>query len=172
MNPCHSHSWCIAHQRARVWVGRQQGCAEMSSPHLSPTCNPSSGNQRQPKCKTSRVRNQETFEFKRAGKPMGHVHPIPRTSHSQSWQKPSLVFALTEYLYTDACKSIPCLLNSLGKKLPASEKRPNKGESPLPVLLLGSGRIRCARHPADTGQCEQSREGQLRQLLTRKGTQR
>lgn len=77
VNPCHSHSWCIAQQRARVWVGRQQGCAQMSSPHLSPTCNPSSGNQRQPKCKTSRVRNQETFEFKRAGKPMGHVHPIP-----------------------------------------------------------------------------------------------
>lgn len=77
VNPCHSHSWCIAQQRARVWVGRQQGCAEMSSPHLSPTCNPSSGNQRRPKCKTSRVRNQETFEFKRAGKPMGHVHPIP-----------------------------------------------------------------------------------------------
>lgn len=57
--------------------GEEQGNAEMFSPQLSPTYNLSSGNQRSPKCKTSGARNQETFEFKQAGKPMGRVHLIP-----------------------------------------------------------------------------------------------
>lgn len=47
-------------------------------------------------------------------------HDVSLTSHTQGSQKLSPVFALTEYLYLDPCKSISCLLNSLGKEPPAS----------------------------------------------------